>query len=228
MMKLLFSVLAILVLMGCKEEAKSSNALAEYFYPINEDPIVYVYRDAAKGVDERYHRIYRINDSHGEHLVVEIWNAEARLLEAYNYNVDSLDMMDHMVVDGNRKNQKGQLGKTQLFPLSKKGKGEFLSRIPGPKDSTYIIYTIDRKVLSDQKKTENVLGKDIETLVFSDDFALTLFNSKDEATDQKKGVTISYYAKGFGLVRWHDDTKDLDFKLEKVMSETEWAKLVLN
>ncbi len=228
MMKFLPIVFALFLLAGCNEEVKSENPLANYFYPLNEDPIVYVYRDMAKGIDERYHRIYRIDDSFGKHLVVEIYNSEARLLEAYNYNVDSLNMMDHMVVDGNKINQKGELGKTQFFPFGRKGKGEFLSRIPGPIDSTYIIYEIDRKFHPKQGKTQKVLGEQVKTIVFKDDFSLTMFNAKNEAKDQKKGQTISYYADGFGLVRWHDDKKELDFQLERIMTEAEYAKIVIN
>ncbi len=225
------SVLLILLLQlftACSDVTKSENPLAEYFYPFDEEPMVYVYRDNAKGLDERFHRIYRIDDSFGKHMVVEIYSAENRLVEAYNYNIDSLDLMDHMVVDGNRKNQKGELAKNKFFPWGKKGKGTFLSKFPGPIDSTFILYEINRKVLNDKIKTQKVLGKNPETIAFSDDFTLTLYNSKNEATDVKSGSTISYYSKGYGLVRWHDKKKELDYQLEKIMTEPEWVKLVAN
>ncbi len=227
MMKFVAFIVTLFVFSSCNQTT-SLNPLSYYFYPLDDEPVVYVYRDVAKGIDERFHRIYRIDDSFGEHIVVEIYSAEARLLEAYNYNIDSLNLMDHMVVDGNRVNQKGELGRTQFFPMSKKSKGEFVSKIPGPRDSTYIIYEIDRKILPKQKKMQKVLDHKEESIVFQDDFSLTLFNFKDKALDQKTGTTISYYAKGYGLIRWHDEEKEIDFKLEKIMSETEWAKIVLN
>lgn len=224
-MRLLVVFVMLIGLFACNRTT-SLNPLSEYFYPLDTEPMVYVYRDVAKGIDERFHRVYRIDDSFGEHIVVEIYSAEARLLEAYNYNIDSLNLMDHMVVDGNRVNQKGELSKTQFIPMNKTKKGVFQSRFPGPMDSTIIQYDIDRKVLPKQKKMQKVMDGNEETLVFQDDFVLTLFNSKNEATDQKKGTTISYYSKGYGLTRWHDKKKTLDFQLEKVMSEVEWAKIV--
>lgn len=220
--------LLLIILVGAVacNRTTSLNPLSDYFYPLDTDPVVYVYRDVVKGIDERFHRVYRIDDSFGEHIVVEIYSADARLLEAYNYNIDSLNLMDHMVVDGNRQNQKGELGKTQFFPMGKKGKGVFLSRFPGPIDSTFIQYEISRKVLSKEKKSQKVLGSKAEVIVFQDDFKLTLMDTKGEARDKKDGQTISYYAKGYGLTRWHDEKKELDFQLEKVMPEVEWAKLV--
>ena len=226
-MKIVFVLFIAIIFTGCgSDKTVSLNPLAEYFYPLNNEPMVYVYRDQAKGLDERFHRIYRVDDSFGKHLVVEIYSAEVRLIEAYNYNTDSLNLMDHMVVDRNRQNQKGELGKTKFFPWSKKGKGEFLSRFPGPMDSTFIIYTIDRKVLTKEKKMQKVFDQKEKSIVFSDDFMLTLLNSKGEGIDQKKGKTISVYAQNYGLVRWYDDKKEVDFVLEKIMTEQEWIKLL--
>lgn len=219
----LFFLLSLLV--GCSGTT-SKNPLAEYFYPLDTEPMIYVFRDKAKGLDERFHRIYRIDDSFGEHIVVEIYSADARLVEAYNYNIDSLDLMDHMVVDGNRVNQKGELGQTKLFPWSKKGKGTFLSRFPGPMDSTFILYEINRSVLSNQRKTQKVLKNEEESIVFKDDFILTLYNAQGQAINEKKGRTISVYAKNYGLVRWYDEKKEIDYVLEKIMTEQEWIKLL--
>jgi hypothetical protein len=224
-MRLLLVFVLLTGLFACNKTT-SLNPLSEYFYPLDTEPLVYVYRDVAKGIDERFHRVYRIDDSFGEHIVVEIYSAEARLLEAYNYNIDSLNLMDHMVVDGKRVNQKGDLSETQFFPMGKKKKGVFQSRFPGPMDSTFIQYDIDRKVLSKQNKLQKVMDDKEETIVFQDDFVLTLLNSIGEPVQQKKGRTISYYSKGYGLTRWRDEKKELDFQLEKIMTEVEWAKIV--
>ena len=228
-MRIMFLFFVLIgALVSCTESTKSENPLAEYFYPFDEEPMVYVYRDQSKGLDERFHRIYRIDDSFGKHLVVEIYSSENRLVEAYNYNIDSLNLMDHMVVDGNRQNQKGELGKTQFFPMSKKGKGAFMSRFPGPGDSVTVQLEVDRKVLPKLKKMQKVMGEKEETLVFQDDFSVTFFSSNNTAEKQIKGQTISYYSKGYGLTRWHDKKKDLDYQLEKIMTEPEWVKLVAN
>jgi hypothetical protein len=226
-MRIAFILFLAIIFVGCSGDVtRSENPLSQYFYPLDNEPVIYLYRDKAKGLDERFHRIYRIDDSFGKHLVVEIYSAETRLLEAYNYNVDSLDLMDHMVVDRNLEKQKGELGKTKYFPWSKKGKGEFMSRFPGPLDSTLVVYEVNRKVHSKAAKKQKVLDEMAESIVFSDDFTFTLLNAKGKEEAKRKGNVKNVYAEGYGLVRWYDDKKEFDFVLEKIMTEEEWIKLL--
>jgi len=224
-MKLAVFFFLLIGLFGCKEATKSANPLSVYFHPFDDDPKVYVFRDKASGLDERFMRIFRIDDSYGKHMVTELYAADGRLIEAFNYNIDSLYLMDHMVVDGNRVNQKGELGKYKYFPMSKNGKGEFLSKFPGP-DSTFILLEKSRRVLVNSPKMQKVIDEKEETIIFSDDFTATMYGPNGEAIDQKKGTILNYYAKGYGLVRWHDKNKTQDYKLEKIISETEFANRI--
>ena len=95
----------------------SLNPQAEYFYPLDTLPKIYLYRDAAKGLDEEFHRIYTVEDAIGPHLIVEVYESDGRLREAINYNIDSLSVQDQMVVNRNQSKEKALLYKNQLFPF---------------------------------------------------------------------------------------------------------------
>ena len=66
----------------------SKNPQAEYFYPLDTLPKIYLYRDAAKGLEEEFHRIYTVEDAVGPHLIVEVYESDGRLREAIKYNID--------------------------------------------------------------------------------------------------------------------------------------------
>ena len=73
----------------------------------------------ANGLDEEFHRVYSLCDKAGEHIIVERYSSDGRILEALNYNVDSLDLQDHMVVNFKQEKTKAQVYKNKLFPLNK-------------------------------------------------------------------------------------------------------------
>ena len=101
---------------------QSANPNMEYFYPWDTVPKIYLYRDVANGLDEQFHRVFSITDSQGEHIVVEIYTSDGRIIEALNYNIDSLDLIDHMVV-----NRNGEKTKTELFKHKISGKNFFFN-----------------------------------------------------------------------------------------------------
>lgn len=103
-----FGILLALSACEIKQDSKlvSENPFYRYFYPYDTIPKVYVYRNVAQGLEEEFHRIFSIEDSQGKHTVVELYAEDGRLLEAMNYNIDSLDVIDHMVVDKNQKKQR--------------------------------------------------------------------------------------------------------------------------
>lgn len=73
-----------------------------------------MYRDVAGGLEEEFHRIYALKDQAGEHLIVEVYASDGRIREAYNYNVDSLNLQDYMVVDVNQEKKKHFCTKTNF------------------------------------------------------------------------------------------------------------------
>lgn len=202
----------------------SINPNARYFYPLDTIPKIYLYRDITGGLEEEFHRIYALKDQAGEHLIVEVYASDGRIREAYNYNVDSLNLQDYMVVDRNQEKEKALLYKDKLFPMNSHEKTWFAAKFRGVVDSTVMLSEIKRQVK--QKKKHLVVDEDVETLVFSDLVRLTVLNPFTRKEETKQGVRFSYFAEGYGLVEWHNLNKKIHFRLEQVLSQQEWIKMI--
>ena len=103
----LFLILSLYSLVSCNSDNKSEVALtgesihpyAAFFYNYDTLTKVYRYRDIKHGLAEQFHRVYGVEDSEGKHIIVERYSQDGRLTEALNYNLDSLNVIDHMVVN---------------------------------------------------------------------------------------------------------------------------------
>jgi hypothetical protein len=225
MIKYLGLLFLSLVLVSCSEK-RSISELEAYFYPIDEPTTFYVYRDVVNGLEEQIHRIYSIEDSKGKHLVVEIYTGDGRIIEAYNYNVDSLNLIDHMIVNAEGKKQQADLLKNTYFPNSKTDETHFATRFPGFYDSTFILREVKRKLDSKGFREIEVMGKMKEVIVFKDKIRQSLFNPFTHMENVVQGNAYSYYAKGLGLTEWYDVKKKVHFKLEQILDEKEGLKLM--
>ena len=158
-LRLLFLGLAPILFFGCtsKPDFKSINANAAYFYPLQSEPQVYLYRNIVNGLEEEFHRIYTITDQAGDHIIVERYSSDFRILEALNYNLDSLNVLDHMVVNRFQQKEKAIIYKNGLFPMDLNEELWFASKFSGLTDSTVILYEKKRKFL--EKKSTVILKK---------------------------------------------------------------------
>lgn len=226
-MKFVFSCSVLLVLLfSCNSnKLDSKNPFAAYFYEVDSIPKIYLYRDIANGLDEQFHRIYKVEDSQGEHIVVEIYSADGRIIEALNYNVDSLNIMDHMVVNRNNEKTKAELFKDKLIPMNAQEEVAFASRFQGFLDSTLILREVKRKVKGSEISWE-VLGENEPTICFVDRIRMTNFNPFTKKENIQEGDAISYFAKGYGLVEWHTKNKKAHYRLEKVLSQKEFLSII--
>jgi hypothetical protein len=226
-MKFVFSCSVLLVLLfSCNSnKLDSKNPFAAYFYEVDSIPKIYLYRDIANGLDEQFHRIYKVEDSQGEHIVVEIYSTDGRIIEALNYNVDSLNIMDHMVVNRNNEKTKAELFKDKLIPMNAEEEVAFASRFQGFLDSTLILREVKRKVKGSEISWE-VLGKNEPTICFIDRIRMTNFNPFTKKENVQEGDAISYFAKGYGLVEWHTKNKKAHYRLEKVLSQKEFLSII--
>lgn len=215
-------------LTSCTEENPdtnvSSNVFGEYFYPYDTIPQIYVYRDVANGLEEEFHRVFSINDSEGKHIVVEVYKEDGRIVEALNYNLDSLTIIDHMVVDRRKEKKKAELLKNKLIPDSKTSTASFASRFGGLTDSTLFLKEVDRKFKSTKKI--DVLGKKVSTTIFNDYVRMTLFNPFTKMENEGRWEIVNYFAKGYGLVEWHTPDRKLHFRLEKIISQDEFVNFM--
>lgn len=230
-MKKAFWIILVVVagLTSCNEEAVqdvdvSSHEFGEFFYTYDTVPKIYVFRNITNGIEEEFHRVFGIKDSKGKHIVVEVYQEDGRITEALNYNLDSLDIMDHMVVDRNKENKKAELFKNKLIPDDKKSTASFASRFPGIKDSTLFLKEVDRKFES--TKEIDVLDKKVSATIFHDYIRMTLFNPFTKEENVGQWELVNYFAAGHGLVEWHTPNKDFHYRLEKIISQDEFVNLM--
>ena len=227
-MRILSVLIVSLILFGsCGKDstAVSVNPYASYFYTYDSIPKIYLFRDVAHGLDEQYHRVYGVKDSKGDHIVVEIYAADGRIIEAINYNVDSLDVIDHMVVNRAQEKTKAELFKNRLIPMNENEEAYFASRFQGFLDSTLILKEVRRKVYSNET-TCKVLEEELPALRMDDKIRLTNFNPFTKKETVVEGQAINFFAKGYGLVEWYTPNKKVHYRLEKVMDQQEWLKII--
>jgi hypothetical protein len=227
MKKILFFALIALTLVSCKNNEanfESDNPYAAYFYPWDTIPKIYLYRDVANGLDEQFHRVYTINDSEGDHIIVEIYSMDGRIIEALNFNTDSLDVMDHMVVNRKQEKTKAEVFKTAYIPMSKGQEAWFATRFQGVLDSTLILKETKRKV--NETRMHEVLGAKVESLVTDDKVRFTSFNPFTKKENVLEADVTSYFAKGYGLVEWHTTNKKAHYRLEQILSQEDWLKII--
>jgi len=135
-----------------------------------------------------------------------------------------LDIMDHMVVDRTGKKQKAELFKYKLIPHDKQDEIWFASRFPGFMDSTLILKEIKRKF--NKEMNLEVLEETKPTVVFSDRIRMTNFNPFTKKETVLEGKSFTCFAQGIGLTEWYTPDKKVHYKLEKILSQEEWIKLV--
>ncbi len=233
-MQLRFFAIILFLTAACGEEngAKNSNEInsssihpyASYFYAFDTIVKVYQYRDVVHGMNEQYHRVFGIEDSEGKHIVVERYTQEGRITEAYNYNLDSLNVMDHMVVNGFGENEKATLYKNELFPFEKNKVVSFASKFSGFQDSTVLLMELDRKMTSNI--VNKVLTDSISCIKIEEEAQYTILNPFTKKENRQALQSINYFAKGIGLVEWFDKDKRMHFVIEDIISQEKWIKLI--
>jgi hypothetical protein len=203
---------------------ESNHPYASYFYTYDTTAVIYRYRDVTHGLAEQFHRVYGVEDSRGKHIVVERYAAEGRLTEALNFNLNALNVIDHMVVNGLGENEKATLYKDALLPNKTGEKVSFASKFSGFIDSTVLLMEKDR-VLEETLSLE-VLSKQTESILIKEEASYTLINPYTEQ-EQLQQLTMYYaFAKDVGLCEWYDKTKRSHFKLEEILSQDKWIKML--
>lgn len=221
-----FSSLILLTSCGSKDQKfKTLNPNSEYFYPIDTVPKIYLYRDIAHGLEEEFHRIYAISDFAGEHIVVERYASDGRILDAINYNVDSLTVFDQMVVDRFKKKEKARIYKNKLFPMDLKKESWFAVKFNGVVDSTMILREVKRNFK--KRQSINVMEEEeSEALVFEDLVRQTVLNPFTKKEQAYEAIQLTYFAKGYGLVEWHSLNKKVHYRLERILTQEEFVKII--
>lgn len=223
----IFNLFLFSLLLGAcsSNDVASKHPYANYFYPILDEPKVYVYRDIIGGLEEQFHRVYSVKDHLGHHVVVERYASDGRILEALNFNVDSLNIQDHMVVNRNQKKTKAFVYKTSYFPWNKTEQTWFSTKFEGVLDSTLILQELKRNILSENVFID-VMGEQTKAVKYKDYTKFTLINPFTK-TEKVMGLpSYTYYADGVGLVEWKSNGNKVHFKLEQIMDQADWLKFI--
>ena len=195
-----------------------------YFYPLQSNPKIYIYRDSINGLLEQFHRVYTLTDNEGEHLIVERYNLKGELFEAFNFNTDSLNVLDHVIVNEIKKNTKAYRFNDDFFPNKINHHPIFQSEWKW-NDTTTINRTVKRTVLSATAFSQ-VLGKKLPCIQFNDEMTYLYTNAftKEKKVFVENQKTI--YADGVGLVEWKGTNNKVHFKLERIISQEEWINIL--
>tara|TARA_B100001287_G_C22670658_1_gene525085 strand:+ start:648 stop:1328 length:681 start_codon:yes stop_codon:yes gene_type:complete len=224
-MRSFYFFILFFVLCSCTSEGSNySHPYAKYFYDYNTEPKVYRYRDIIHGLNEQFHRVYGVEDSEGKHIVVERYVQDGRLTEAFNFNLDSLNVMDHMVVNALGENEKATLYKDLFFPKSKNEVVQFTSKFSGISDSTVFLMEVNR-TLGDIKMRQ-VLSDSSECIKLVENATYTLLNPFTKQESPQTLETVAYYAQDVGLIEWYDTQRRSHFQLEDILSQEKWIKLI--
>ena len=211
---------------SCGENKPSSkHPFALFFYPVEQEAKIYVYRDVIGGLDEQFHRIYSVKDNVGQHVVVERYAADGRLLEALNFNLDSLDIQDHMVVNNQQKKTQAMVYKTKYFPWNQKETTWFATKFEGVMDSTLIFYEMKRTLRGDEALLD-VMGENQKAIKYKDRLRYTMLNPFTKKEKEINLTQFTYYAENIGLVEWKSTTNQKHFKLEQILTQQEWVKII--
>ena len=208
-----------------KEQSMTNKDYREYFYPTDSViPYIYAYQDEKAPLDERFHRMYSLEENDSTFFVIERFNSSFRIFEGYTFYLENnLMVQNHMMVDGNGIKRSSRLQKNTFFPLNKGEQVIFLANFPSHIDSTIIVYESRKTIIEDELEI-NVLGKDYKAINVRDSIQVSLVNLYNKKTASEFTVTNNYYAKGLGLVKWGDLEEEVCYELKKILTDNWWME----
>ena len=221
-------VLTILFFVGCVDEQKQSNKqhdYAAYFYPTDSLlPYIYAFRDDDQPLDERFYRVYtQINEKEDStFFIIELYNSTFRMTEGYTLLLDDdYQVTDHMMVDGGGKRRKSRVSSNDFFPMNRKDTAVFISDFPAHVDSLIIVYE-SYKTIADDNAQVHLFDENHAAIKVKDSISVHFVNTEKQRVGSQFYNKYSYFAKGFGLVRWTDEEGEIDYQLQKILSEEWW------
>jgi hypothetical protein len=220
---LVFSV----AITSCEEPTnqKVVESYKDYFFPTDSlVPYIYVFSDEQKPLDERFLRMYRMQNDTDSSFVVERFNSSFKITEGFTHELnDSLTIIDHMVVDRDGLKRKSKLTSNYNFPVFKDMVAHFITDFPGVIDSTVIVQD-SKKHIVDANYSFTLFGKEIPAIHVKDTVRWYELNANSNEARERSVVTDNIYAKGYGLVEWGAEDKSVVYTLRKILSDKWWSE----
>jgi hypothetical protein len=224
---LVFFTLLLVSIVSCEDGKTSavSDNFRDYFFPVDSlVPYIYVFSDENKPLDERFMRMYRLQNDTDSSFVVERFNSLFKITEGFTYKLnDSLTIEDHMIVDRDGLKRKSKLTSKYNFPVFKGMEAQFIADFPGVVDSTVIVQDSKRHVV-DADYTFVLFGKEIPAILVKDTIRWYELNSITKEVRERSVITDNVYAKGYGLVEWGTEDKSVIYSLRTILSDKWWSE----
>ena len=232
-MKGLFIFILIAVLISACSTSEESKAegkevkseYAEYFYPTDSlIPFIYLYQEQNNPLNEKAHRIYRLEDATDTTLAIEYFNSDFRITEGFSFDINSFEVEDHMIVDGEGLKRKAKLTSNTFFPMSKDVSSHFISDFPSHLDSITIVYS-SKKGIAETNLEVSVLGKNVPAILVKDTIIITMVNVYTQEGSKQEVVVDRVFAKGYGQVKWSSNDGEIVFELKKIVTNQWWENV---
>ncbi|HLW30044.1 MAG TPA: hypothetical protein VKX29_04240 [Brumimicrobium sp.] len=208
-----------------KRDAEIEKDYVDYFYPTDSlIPFIYVFQDENDPLNEKIQRIYRLESPTDTNLVVEYFNANFRITEAFSYSIDSFLVNDHMIVDGDGLKRKAKVTSNSFFPLIRDKYAHFISDFPSHLDSIALVYQSKKSIINDDYKIE-LFGKTLPAVLVKDSVIITFVNTFTKQGSSQNAVVNRVFAKGYGLVQWSSDDGAIVYDLKRILNNDWWQEV---
>ncbi|PKR80319.1 hypothetical protein CW751_10735 [Brumimicrobium salinarum] len=229
---ILLLLLCLLTFVSCKNDttqhesnSKEVDNLKSYFYPSDSlFPTIYAYKNSINPLEEKFHRFYKQENEKDTGLVLEFYNSKLMITEAFTLSLNSFEVMDHMIVDGDGKKRKAKVSEKQFFPINEDVKTSFTSDFPSHLDSITLIYQ-SKKHVYDSIFKMSFLDTIAPTILVKDSVRYIFANTTTKEVGSQTSVINRYYAKGYGLVRWTSEDGKNVYEISSILNNQFWTQL---
>lgn len=197
----------------------------DFFYPIDlESPKIYAFRDEAAPLDERFFRIYTLVDEGDDVFVIEKYNAVFRIFEGISMlTLDNFPMTDHMKVDKDGIKRSSRIYENHYFPERFDETVTYLVNYPSHLDTVSMVY-VSKKTIVEDDIFMDVMGEEVEAILVVDSIKVVMTNVLTKQSSVQRFVANKYFAKGIGLVQWGTPAGDVQYSLQKILSDEWWME----
>jgi hypothetical protein len=224
---LVFFTLFLASIVSCEDRKISavSDNFRDYFFPVDSlVPYIYVFSDDNKPLDERFMRMYRLQNDTDSSFVVEHFNSQFKITEGFTYMLnDSLTVKDHMIVDRDGFKRRTNLSDHYNFPIYAGMTSQFIADFPGVIDSTVMIKD-SKKHIFDANFKYVLFDKEVSAILVKDTIRIIELNKTTKEIGESRVVTDNVYVKGYGLVEWGTEDKSVLYSLRTILSDKWWSE----
>lgn len=196
----------------------------KFFYPTDlMSPKVYAFRDEAAPLDERFFRIYTLIEEGDSVFVIEKYNAVFRIFEGLSMlTAENFPILDHMKVDKNGIKRSSRVYENHYFPEKFNETVTYLVNYPSHLDSVSMVYVSKKTIVEDDLMID-VMGDNKAAILVVDSIKVVMTNLQTKQSSQQQFIAHKYFAEGIGLVQWGSPEGDVNYKLQKILSDEWWS-----